>query len=527
MPTPQEVLAESTRVATEAARIAGLPTFQPGAVITPSGGIETTAAGREALVSMPSISSPAPAPTTPAITDATPTLPTPEAPQITEGFFGSLSQELKDARTALESAFKQSIADSQTQIDAANKRIADFTAKQEEVIGEAQELAQPFREELETAERGRLHVTENFEANQTLTNELGSLLTEGNLLIQQQKDATGLAAIRDPRIAKTISDVSARAGILNSVMAARNNQIGQALNLIDRSVAATTADKQDQLNYYSTLFDFYTTEKDTEGKRLVSITKDRKEMLTNTIDLLKNDLATVQNSAENIKTAMQDPATALLYAQAGINLNMTIPEINEALAEQAYLNSRRDQIREESRDGKTLLTAEEANLKPRNEIFQVPDAKGQTMFFWDKAKPTDGGIIEEGVIFSTPDGEDIDITKVAGIQRMNELGFGFSEIFAFLDENAPKLTATAINNLLKEAGLEVTQSLDTGRIPEIIEAVKSLTKAGTATKAQIKAMLENKKLRSKGVIFDLTSEQANEIWNGVRGFFSTKLELEE
>ena len=51
------------------------------------------------------------------------------------------------------------MSDYQTQIDAANKTISDFTSKQEGVIDKAKDLTQPFRADYETGslQPGRIH----------------------------------------------------------------------------------------------------------------------------------------------------------------------------------------------------------------------------------------------------------------------------------------------------------------------------------------------------------------------------------
>src|SRR3990167_4077296 len=202
--------------------------------VLPGGKVEVAPSG------FSSISSPAPAPSPAAVSGAAPVPPAPQAGPTNETYFNSLTAELETKRKALEDAYKKQVSDYQTQIDAANKTISDFTSKQEGVIDKAKDLTQPFRADYETAQRKKFYIDENFEANQTLVNELSDLLTEGNELIASMKETTGLASIRNPRIAEAISDVAARTGVIEAVMAARNKQIAQAYTLIDRGIAAMT-----------------------------------------------------------------------------------------------------------------------------------------------------------------------------------------------------------------------------------------------------------------------------------------------
>ncbi len=67
-----------------------------------------------------------------------------------------------------------------------------------------------------------------------------------------------------------------------------------------------------------------------------------------------------------------------------------------------------------------------------------------------------GGVSTGDTLFTLEGGEQIDISTVDGIKRLQQEGFGHAEIFAFLDNNVKSLTNTAIKGLLKEAGIEET-----------------------------------------------------------------------
>src|SRR3990167_2517827 len=86
-----------------------------------------------------------------------------------ESYFGSLYSDMQNTRNNLESEY-------QRQLQEAERKIERLTNKQEDVLGEVEDLTQPFREDFENAERERLYINENFEANQKLVGELDSLL---------------------------------------------------------------------------------------------------------------------------------------------------------------------------------------------------------------------------------------------------------------------------------------------------------------------------------------------------------------
>lgn len=263
----------------------------------------------------------------------TPNLPVSTSTSAYQNYLASSTATATNERMALEQAYQKQLDDLKRQETEAQRKIDEYTRLQKDgPIAELERLSQPFREQLENAERQRLYITENFEANQALTRELDTLLTEGNTLIAEQRAQTGLSALRLPRIAQTISDVAARASILQATMAARNNQIAVAENLIDRSVDAISADKRDRINYFSSLLDFYQRAKDEEGAKLVSLTKQEQGYIASQIGLLENDLRQATNNANYIKGLMQNPESALLTARAGITLNMPPEEVNRRLA---------------------------------------------------------------------------------------------------------------------------------------------------------------------------------------------------
>jgi len=306
-----------------------------------------------------------------------------------ESLFNSVSQDLIEKRTAFESSLQKQLDDLKTQREETQAKIDEFTAKQEGILGEAEEFTTPFQAELEENERKRLKVEENFFENQKLSEELGSLLTEGNDLVRQMKETTGLAAIRNPRINKTISDISARAGVIEAVMSARNNQISVAENLIDRSVNAINADRTSQLNYYNSLLGFYGGLKDEEGNKLVSITNDEKKFVNAQISLLENDLAQSQAVANQIKQAMTDPATAAIYGQAGISLNDTPQEINQKLSNYTF---QQDNIRvdnEMADNGFEFIPEGTLGSRDPEGIRIKRDSQGNERTYWKDPAVTD------------------------------------------------------------------------------------------------------------------------------------------
>lgn len=270
------------------------------------------------------VTNPTPAPTAPV--DAknikpagTPKLPTPQAQAVQEEYMGSMTDNVAKRRAALDATFK-------TQKEENDKKTAKLEKEQKDMLEkDVKPLTDPFREKLETSERDRLYVNENFEANQKLTNELDTLLTEGNNLIRYNQGLPASQRIVGARSDKAISDVAARAGVIEAVMTARNNQIGQAYTLIDRSVAAVTADRADKLAYYDTLLDL-------NKNKLLNLSTESKRIAEEQTTLMKGDLQRAEKTADYIKELMISPEHAQLIADAGVTLNDSVSQINAKLA---------------------------------------------------------------------------------------------------------------------------------------------------------------------------------------------------
>jgi LysM repeat protein len=323
-----------------------------------------------------------------------PTLPTPQGAGASTALMTGLTADVQAQRATLDATYQKQVAELDRQVKASEQKIQELnTAEQNTLTRDVKALTEPFRQKLEDAERQRLSITANFEANQKLVTELESLLTQGNELIKQQKDATGLGSVRNPRVEQTISDVNARAGVIKAVMDARNDQIASAENMIDRSIAAINADRTDQLQYYSTLYDFYENQKDTEGKKLVSLEADKKTYLQSQIKLLESDLERSQTTADYVKDLMMDPRTALTLAQAGVTLNDTVTQINQKIAKQVAVEDKTTLINDMASKGYSYLaTAAQTSGKDPSQIVSVRDSQGNTLQFLKPKDPNAGSL---------------------------------------------------------------------------------------------------------------------------------------
>ena len=492
---PQEelFLKQNETVSQYNARIAALRGDTPEELARTQKAIsaETVGAARAALppISVPERLSGADLAPTP-----TPPVPEPTAPLIQQQFIESTAKTVETARTTLETTQAKQLEDAQKRIEEANNKIADLTAKQEGVItGEAQTLLQPFREQLETAERERLFINENFTQNQKLVNELDTFLTEGNALISAERARPVATSIVAARTNRAIQDVAARAGVIQAVMSARNGQIAQAERMIDRSVAAITADRNDRLTYLNTLVKFYDEAKDEEGKKLAILTKDEKDIIGSQVKLLEDDLKNAEDYAQKIKEGMADPDTAAAYAFAGVTLNDSPQAVNEKLAKYAYSKEIADLSNDMAQKGFTYLVPGQSAPKGM-EVVTTTDSQGVTKQYYKKAT----GVPGAGLFFDESGKEMTPIEAGQSIADANP-DLSDEELFLAISENVVDtkgknlLSVTEINKLIaSRPQAQLTSESIKQKIVSTLSAQKDLftrSEAKSAAEQQLRASL--------------------------------------
>lgn len=256
------------------------------------------------------------------ITAATaPTLPEPTASNVQESAITSIAGDVQKYRSVIDTT----LTNEKTRIDS---EINDLKKEQKNILDQQGELTQPFREELEKKERERLFINQNFEENQKLVNELDSLLTEGNELIRISKGRAVANTVLEKSVSKTLADVQARAGVIQAVMSARSGQIAEAERLIDRSVTAITADRNDQIAYYDTLLNL-------NNQGLIALDKESKDIATEKRNLAYGDLQAAEATATFIKSLMISPETAKFMADSGVSLNDNLDTIKTKMGKEA------------------------------------------------------------------------------------------------------------------------------------------------------------------------------------------------
>lgn len=269
------------------------------------------------------ISTPIQSPTPINQVQPTPTinLPEPNALDTKTAFGNTIQGAVDSAKNNLTTVLSGQRKEIQTEIDA-------LTKKQDEALAAGKELTTPFRADLEAKQREKLKINENFQANQKLTNELEGLLTQSNELINIATGRQVSGKVLEKSLTKTLADVQARAGVIQAVMAARNDQITVAENLIDRTVEAIVADRNDELSYYNTIIDL-------SDRKLINLESEKYDLAKTERDQAIKDVESAQATADYIKGLMISPETAQFMADAGVSLTDSIDGIKAKMAKQS------------------------------------------------------------------------------------------------------------------------------------------------------------------------------------------------
>lgn len=295
-----------------------------------------------------------------------------------------LTAELEAARKALDQNLSKREVETRQKLEEAR-------AREQETLEKAEPLTEPFREDLEREERERLGTDEVLSEQRGLLDELDQLLTEGNELIRQQKQVTGLAAIRNPRVQQTMDDVAARAGVIEAVVSLQNTYLSNAYQSIDRTINNITQDRQDRLNYYNTILEL-------ANRDIVELTQESRNIAEKQTSLLEYDMSKAQETVDKVKELMIDPASAQLMAQAGVSLNDDVATINAKMSQAQYANEIREMSNEFTAEGGVAVA--DPSSVPQEQLRSFTDSEGQVHYYKMPKETTSTGTAGERKVAS-------------------------------------------------------------------------------------------------------------------------------
>jgi hypothetical protein len=261
----------------------------------------------------------------------TPTLPTPT--NTTDTYYQSLNQQVTDATSKLETERQNQLDKIQQDKSQAQADLDTLRNAQGDIINEQGATAIAEKQaKLDALDLETQRFNENYNIVQGLASQLTDLMTQGNNLIASEKAKTGLSSIRNPRITETINNITAQTGVIQAGISVYNGQMSQAQNQLTLATNTITSAYSDQLDYYTTLANFYESQATDTNNKLITLTKDEKDFMDTKIASLEADKAKVEENADYIKELMTNPTSALFMSQAGVSLLDSPEVVNQKMA---------------------------------------------------------------------------------------------------------------------------------------------------------------------------------------------------
>ena len=306
----------------------------------------------------------------------TPDLPEPTADTTQETFQNGLTEQATLARTELESTLK-------AERDAALKRQEELNKKMEKLMQnqdptKRDTFAQEERivqNQLDAAETASASLEEDFAKRRKTVNELDTLLTQGNQLIEQARNAP-ITKYRSRSVSQEMQNVQARAGVLQAVVSGLDGNINFAHSIINNASNAVASVWNDQLTYNQAYMSLV------ESGELAK-NKIQDDYANSQIVLAEQKLNQLEETKSYIQGLMIDPASAQFIADAGITLNDSVEEINTKMQEQTSKQEREDTINELTIDGYEYVPFAEG----RDDVVTL-EVGGKTLSF---VPPSDDG----------------------------------------------------------------------------------------------------------------------------------------
>lgn len=389
-------------------------------------------------------------------------LPEPTAPDTQQQF-------QLGVQTSLQQAQQDFIGTAERQRDEAIKRQEEINAQLLEILSEsdprkretfAQEEA-ILKDQLKAAQTAASTLEEDFKTRRRIVSEMEQLLTEGNALIKQQLEKPASLKYIQKSASRTMSDVQARAGVLQAVVAGIDGNLNMAHSIIGNASNAVRAQWSDVVEYNNAVLNL-------TNQGLLAIDKEHKEFAKIELALAESNLTRIEKTADYIKELMIDPKTAQFMADAGVSLNDSIEEINEKMSEQTK--------KMEIVEFQNQMTAEGYQFSPIQTEGAVSfEVGGKTLWF---KPPTDDKLLTVaeakslGVPFGTTrsqaaamgivPGGGGELKPPTGTILTNLLGSGLTE-----QESA------VIHNGVKQNGLRtvIEAEIGAGTDPSILRAI--------------------------------------------------------
>jgi len=306
-------------------------------------------------------------------------LATPTAQSMYTNYTTSLAGNVDAIKKNVDATYKQQLADI-----AAKKKTLESTQtvdleKMDPTQRSTYEQEQRIKQnELNASETASKTIEADFVKRRALTDELSSLLTQGNALIEEQKAMPVGQSVINKKLNSTMTDISARTGVIQAVFSALDGNISQAYNMINQAKDTVSAEWTDNLNYYNTLLKLH-------NDGILSLDKEEKTIADKQVKDIETNLANATKTADYIKTLMVDPASAQFIADSGVKLTDSVEQINQKLAVQSKVQEIKEAQNTMAEKGYVYVPF------PQDKTgLMTISAGGKTMYFKENPTKTAG-----------------------------------------------------------------------------------------------------------------------------------------
>jgi hypothetical protein len=291
-------------------------------------------------------------------------------------------------REQLDQQYQTQIGGLSTQIESQQKLQQQYQQEQAQALGSYKELATQPLANIVTGGIDEYRIKQNYFENQSLINELSGLMNEMNMSLMRGQELIKSGAISKTELQRRQTEATARAGVVQAVINARNNQIGTALNIIDRVYTSIRDDTERQVNYYKDVVNYFDRLRQEASAKELDLTKTQRDYINAQIKTKENEVANMEKTVEYIKGLMVNPETAKIVADAGVNLTDSVETIEQKLAKWGYIQEQQQIATQLAQKGYSeIFTKEELKNYPADAIVQWKDSKGKIHYFVSTEKP--------------------------------------------------------------------------------------------------------------------------------------------
>jgi len=362
------------------------------------------------------------------------------------------------------------------------KSIADLMKQQADITQETREGYQdtideaktgleeakdkPYGEELGEELSEKYKLQEKIDKLGEIGNQMAQLQGAYDASVAQTEISGITVGQSRGELARKQREYASKTSVLQAKSAVITDQYNLVSDIVEKYYNSAESERTAEISRYQNLLDVAT-------KAKLSLTSDDKDMITTQINLLRGEQSKQEANKDKIMALAIDPNTAEAFFSSGASLDDTYEQILEKMS--PYMSA----YAKAKRLGDTTIDTEPTN------------------------------------IWTAPDGTEIDPLTIEGVKYFVNEGNTYGEMFSWYDTNT-KLTTTAIKALFKSAELEETEIIDDVTISRLSAGFLAEIIKDSSVRERVNAMLDKNKIVNKGLTYELTQKQSDEIRKAIR-----------